>query len=96
MRSKQCDNLVRSETSVLESGKDLVGIVEWLRDQQVRRGRFRFRAAQEKVELRSTRAVRDPNGTGELNAVIQDSEKGSMASHSTGQTYKSPVLNVLL
>ncbi len=96
MRSKQCDNLVRGETGVLESGEDLVGIVKRLRDQQVRRGLFRFRAAQEKVELRSTRAVRDPNGTGELNAVIQGSEKGSMVSRSTEQTYKSPVLNVLL
>ena len=69
-RGEKSDNLSGGESSgVRETGEDAVNGVERLRDSQIGGGLGRVRAADEDVELRSTGAVAEADGTGELDAV---------------------------
>ena len=70
VRSQERNNLSSGEaTSIGEAGKDGVDGVEGLRHGQVGRGLGRISTADEDIELRSTGAVAEPDGAGELDAV---------------------------
>ena len=74
-RNKESDNLLGGEATTafregaLETGQHAVDGVEWLGDGQVGSESSSVGAADEDGELRSTWAVADTEGTGELDAV---------------------------
>lgn len=76
LRGKESDNLSRGESGIGESIQDFVNSVEWLRNEQIGRSLSSFGTTEEEVKLGSTRAVRDTNGTSELNAVSETLASG--------------------
>lgn len=69
MSSEQVDNLDRGESNVLQTLKDLLSGVGGLGHEVVGRGTRDVGAASQKLETRTANAVRDADGTGELDAV---------------------------
>lgn len=69
VRDEEVDEVSRGEAGVTHAGEDLVNIVLGLGDEAKGGGDSRVRAAREELKTGSTRAVRDCDGTSELNEI---------------------------
>ena len=65
---KKRNNLIRRETSIAETLQNTVDSVERLWNEQIGCGLSSLRTTEEELETRSTRAVGNTDGTGELDA----------------------------
>lgn len=69
MRDEEVDEVGRGEAGVTHAREDLVHVVLGLRYEAQGGGVRRVRATCEELETGSTRAVRDGDGTGELDEI---------------------------
>ena len=96
VRREEVDDLDRGEAGVAHAREDLVVGVRRLGNEQIRRRLGDVRAPDEELQARSTSAVRDTDGTSELDATRRDRASELVTLLKRVWAYKSPKVTLCL
>ena len=96
VRGEEVDDLGDREARVLETVEDLARRVRRLGHEQIRRRLRHVGASREELQARSTSAVRDTDGTSELDATRRDRASELVTLLKRVWAYKSPKVTLCL